>query len=93
MSHNILFKLILNYFILQDSFCVEDDEIPEELSSDEVTVIEINNSKNKKKRKRDSSQDTRSKRKRIIINSDTSDDEIEILRVQIADESLMLKNK
>ncbi|XP_008557361.1 Fanconi anemia group M protein [Microplitis demolitor] len=78
---------------LYDSFCVEDDEIPEELSSDEVTVIEINNSKNKKKRKRDSSQDTRSKRKRIIINSDTSDDEIEILRVQIADESLMLKNK
>ncbi|KAG8042322.1 hypothetical protein G9C98_004956 [Cotesia typhae] len=82
---------------LYDSFCVEDgDEGLNELSSEEITVIEeveFNRNKSRnRKRKRDVSEDTRSKRKRIIINSDSSGDDIEILRAQIADESMLLKN-
>lgn len=82
---------------MQDSFCVEDgDEGLNELSSEEITVIEeveFNRNKSRnRKRKRDVSEDTRSKRKRIIINSDSSGDDIEVLRAQIADESILLKN-
>lgn len=88
------------YEMKQDSFCVdEEDEVFEEsATSGELTRLEeLELSLKSKKRKRTESVESCAKRKRKVVasTSDTtsSEDETEILRRQILEESFALKNR
>ncbi|XP_011310630.1 uncharacterized protein Fancm [Fopius arisanus] len=83
---------------LYDSFCVsasqEEDEVFNQDSSEEITIIEELDHKSRNKRKRGDSMDFKGKRRRIqMLEDDSSDDETERLRAAIFEESMMLKKR
>lgn len=85
--------------VFQDSFCIAEDksdgeDITRDSELSELEKAELKLEKRKRKRSRDKQsnrQAKRSKRKNIInYFSSSSEDEAEVLRKQIKDESLLL---
>lgn len=86
--------------VFQDSFCIAEDksdgeDIIQDSELSELEKAELKLEKRKRKRSRDKQSNRQAKRskRRNIINyfSSSSEDEAEILRKQIKDESMLLK--